>query len=663
MKQYRPLLYVLLITTLAYSPVISFLFALKNDFFTQYFPQRFFIGEAVTHGIFPLWNPYINYGIPVYADMNGGFWYLPTWVNALFSGYNAYSFTIEAFLHLLASAAGMYWLTGYWKMKTTVRIIAAVSYACSGFNVGQLQHYNWITAAAWLPWCVRAMFDYYNKPKMLTAIPAVLFFTMLLTGAHPGLIIGSIYFFTALTVIHLLQIKNVSGKLHWKSPLLLILLLIIMVSGMAWSYGELIPLFTRVKPIAADEILLNAVDTRSFMSFLLPLTSVRSAYDIALQNVYVGITIFLSAVAGLFYLKQIKAYYFLFISIFFFFLASNLPGAGFATTHLPLLNFVRLNSEFRIFGILALIVFGANCLDHLLAFHPKTLGNILLATASLFLLIVLIHIENVFNLFRHWPQLNNKLAIKEFINGFSFNQAFVVQSPILIVLCTMLFIVLKKKPKWFLHVAVLDLVLAVFLNLPFTGTGMRSVADIQQMIHAAPKSFPMPSIAPERSYADSYPKTDKIIGNWSMYSKNIGVKEWYPYPILLRGSEKYFERDHQQSYENGLPFIYAASAQISITAFTPNLITVQVRQQGDDKLVIKQNLYPGWETSMDDKHVRVDTIYGTFPSIPLQPGIHRVSHEFKKPIIKIWFVVYAAIFSLMLIFMIISSGTFSRTRS
>jgi hypothetical protein len=66
-------LFLFVVLVLAFLPVASFLFFLKNDAFNGYFPSRFFISESLRSEHFPWWNPYINFGLPQYGDMNSGF--------------------------------------------------------------------------------------------------------------------------------------------------------------------------------------------------------------------------------------------------------------------------------------------------------------------------------------------------------------------------------------------------------------------------------------------------------------------------------------------------------------------------------------------------------------------------------------------------------------
>ena len=78
----------------AYLPISSFYFAVKNDFFTGYFPAKLFLSEQIQLGNIPTWNPFINYGFPIYGDMSLGYWSPSNWFFGAL-GYNPYSFTAE----------------------------------------------------------------------------------------------------------------------------------------------------------------------------------------------------------------------------------------------------------------------------------------------------------------------------------------------------------------------------------------------------------------------------------------------------------------------------------------------------------------------------------------------------------------------------------------
>ena len=73
LKNLKPYAILLLILIVAYLPVSTFYFGMKNDAFSDNFPNKFFLTEAIRSGHLPLWNPYINFGFPVYADLGFAF--------------------------------------------------------------------------------------------------------------------------------------------------------------------------------------------------------------------------------------------------------------------------------------------------------------------------------------------------------------------------------------------------------------------------------------------------------------------------------------------------------------------------------------------------------------------------------------------------------------
>ena len=96
-----PLL-LLVVCLIAYLPISSFVFAPKNDAFVFNFPNKFFFSEAIRAGYLPAWNPYLNFGFPLYADPGFAWWQPITWLFG-FIGYNAYTFSIEILFYIYLS--------------------------------------------------------------------------------------------------------------------------------------------------------------------------------------------------------------------------------------------------------------------------------------------------------------------------------------------------------------------------------------------------------------------------------------------------------------------------------------------------------------------------------------------------------------------------------
>jgi hypothetical protein len=92
---------------------------MKNDAFSDNFPNKFFLSEAIHSGMLPLWNPYMNFGFPVYADPGFAFWNPITWVFALI-GYSAYTLTVEVLCYIYIAGICMFALCRYLKLNAGI---------------------------------------------------------------------------------------------------------------------------------------------------------------------------------------------------------------------------------------------------------------------------------------------------------------------------------------------------------------------------------------------------------------------------------------------------------------------------------------------------------------------------------------------------------------
>src|SRR5690606_11210155 len=104
-----PYFILFLFVTLVYFPIVFQFFALKNDALTDNFPQKFFFSKLLRSGIFPLWNPFINHGIPLYADPGFAYWQPITWLFGLM-GYSVGSLAVESVLYIFIGGCTCYHL-------------------------------------------------------------------------------------------------------------------------------------------------------------------------------------------------------------------------------------------------------------------------------------------------------------------------------------------------------------------------------------------------------------------------------------------------------------------------------------------------------------------------------------------------------------------------
>ncbi|MEJ7671655.1 MAG: hypothetical protein WKF59_02850 [Chitinophagaceae bacterium] len=258
------------------------------------------MSESIHDGHLPLWNPYINYGFPQYGDMSSGYWSPITWLIASTLGYNAYTFTIEVLAYLFIGAIGMYKLTRYFNLQNKVRFIAAIAYMCCGYNVGHLQHFNWLSGAAFLPWCMWGYLLLQQRLSINNILQSAFIFYLFISSAHPGLVIGAFYFFIALSLF--LFFKN-EKRFHINKRIkefvitnsVLLITLIILSAGMIVAYSDILPYFSRSDEVPLADGLKSATTEQSWISILLPLSTTKNdrffATDISMRNIYFSLTL------------------------------------------------------------------------------------------------------------------------------------------------------------------------------------------------------------------------------------------------------------------------------------------------------------------------------------------------------------------------------------
>lgn len=675
----KTILFFAAVVFIAYLPVSSFLFFLKNDAFTGYFPPKFFMSESIHAGYLPLWNPYINFGIPQYGDMSSGYWSPITWLIASTAGYNAYTFTLEVLLYLLIGGIGIYKLTGSLQLNTHVRAIAAVAFMCCGYNVGHLQHFNWLSGAAFLPWCFWSYNLLLHNPSFKNIVRAVLFFYMLVASAHPGITISAFYFFLAYKLFFLFSNndkKSIGQKLKRSSisHLIFLLLFALLAAGMITGYLDILPHFSRSEKVSLADSLLNPTSAQSWLSVVFPFATVKNDSffntDISMRNSYFSMTLLLFFLLSLFSRRNKFQNFLLFSGLFFLLLSAGGIFKTIAYKFIPFIGYVRLNGEFRIFSILCFILIAAIELDKFIVLQKAFYGPI----KFLYHIIEITVIAAV--IFGFYKAFNTKESIfyntssitsqqglssklKALIDSISFYDTLWLQGLIqLFVLWAIKWSLRFRLWSLLKKIVVADMILACLLNVPFTGAGKASVATIQQIINKSPKGIPVPKLVPINQYDTLNTEEKSMIGDWGMYNKQPGTIEQASYPIVLKNTQEYFDMDpaFNPAVFKQKPFLFIADTNantVVIKSFSPQKIEAAVNSITESKLVLQQNFYPHWYYVNGKERKEVDKYNGVFISIPVNKGENNTSFVFEPGKVKSAMLLSLIVFAVLLLLLIL----------
>ncbi len=682
MKKTFPYLFITIVFLIAFAPIASFVFALKNDFFLGYFPPKFLLSETLRSGQFPLWNPYISFGLPFYADMNGAYWNPITWIIALTTGYSAYTLTLELLFYVLLGGIGMYKLARQFSNNTYVCLTAGLAFLCNGFVIGHLQHLNWISCSAFLPWCIWGILSIDKAATIRNYIYTVLAFFFLITASHPGMIIGAIYFFTALVLFLLYQryhsLKKGAFFSGLKSYSVFILVLCLVSSGLIASYIDILPYFARNSKVDLALSLSENTNVQSWLSLLLPFGTVKgSAFfgnDIALRNNYFSLILAIFFLASLVLPKTKQQWFFIVTGIFFFILSLGGPVKLFAHNYLPLIGYVRVNGEFRIFSIICFIITSTQSF-HFFSQEQKNLKpklNILIKILALIYSILLVYA--LFNILQGQTGLtqitsntnNWRDSVKATIDKLQFSDTIFLQSlvqiPLLILLSKAL---LKQQYKRILFLTAVDVVIATMLNMPFTGVGKVPVAKIDAIHKQSPRGIPMPKLQALKLH-DTIPNADStLVGDWSFYNKQIGKSKPVLYPVKIMSNYLFYEflnKDSSITVAND-PFLFLASSiskakitnvhslqQEDLQSFSTNKIQLKFTARDSGYLILLQNYYPHWRYTSNTSGNLVKKAGISFIAVPVRKGENNISIYFNPKLIKILFVFSTG---LLLVFIIL----------
>ncbi len=639
--------------------------------FTGYLPPRFLMGEVLETNSMPVWNPYIAFGIPFYGDMSGTYWNPITWLIAGTTGYNAYMLTLEVVFYIVSGAIGMYLLSSQFSQTKYIRYLAAIAYLCNGYTVGHLQHLNWLSGAAILPWCLWSIHRMFQKSSLSRIIQSVLIFYLFLSATHPGIIIGAFYFFIPYLLflffkppaeLHLLQRAQLI-----KPGILFLLLFLLLSAGLIYSYAEIISVFARREKLQLGLLLNENTTIKSWLSFLLPFSTVKNKLffenDIAFRNCYIGLLFLAMLFWGI--RKKMTGLQWLLISLAAFFLLLSI-GEQFkviANKCLPLIGYVRVNAEFRIFALICLILFAVQQLQKLTHYKEDDWKRLLVILKSFLLVFVIFIFIGILLKWNNYEQTTNALPniyppsirsqLKVFIDHLYFADTIIFQSILQILLTAGLLIAAKQKRiKAILFISSIDLVLATLLSLPFTGVGKDSVNTVQQILNKSPQGIPKPAMNVINQPSELTKAQENLIGNWDFYSKQPGNRRNIYYPIKLNSVANYYilaNEDNKYRVEN-YPFLFITDSiityplQLTKTVGTENIITyktdkihIRINTDRPGNLIILQNYYKYWHITINNKTILPGKLETGFMYSPVSAGPNDIIISFEHPYIK-WFV-------------------------
>ena len=326
---------------------------------------------------------------------------------------------------------------GIWlEHSLRVSFCLGAAYMCSGFFVGNLQHLNFLTSAAFLPFVVKTYLDLHRSFSLRKLFFCLVSIFMMATGGHPAIPIACLYFLlliqAGLIIFNVPEDRKKGYFLHAVRVNVLISSgFVILAAPMLFSYFEIYPHFTRSSPVNQHILPDTGFDLRSYLSFLFPFATTGNSdffnNDLLMRDGYfslVGLLCFLVALA-----KNKNSFQKVFLLAGSGMLVLSLGGPikEFLYSILPLLDHVRTNGEFRVFGIFSFILISARPLENLMkGADMKIFKRLLVFTVTICLLIMVWRLlqgplNSIFPVSPKNQQSYFLITLKDWLYGLSFS--------------------------------------------------------------------------------------------------------------------------------------------------------------------------------------------------------------------------------------------------
>jgi hypothetical protein len=685
--------------------------ALKWDLLDVVFPFRYHFSSAASAGHFPLWNPYIQTGVPYYADLQAPTYYPELLVVSSLGGYTIYWMHFLIIVYFIVAFLGLFKLLTYFQYSNWTSSLAAFIYVCSGYFVGHGQHFFLLVGSAWLPWVIWAYLKFIDKRNQRTALIFVLSTFLMLTGGYQAL---SICLFYLLLLFFLIQsyrlvkesIKELIPFLFWHVGVVLIL--IILLSPMLLAIFEISPQVIRLaEGVNWDKTASYGLSFKSLISFFSPLSVARSnsffgSSDASMLNHFLGVCGLFFGLYGLKSKRHGREWLLLAVGLLIGAMSfADLPIRKLLFDYVPFMNLFLQGAYLRVFMILGLVVFISGGMEKWHTEQSFSLKQTLIPFLVLSLAISIIAIRwasfDFTKFFDTWLHPSNWLDGWKQID---FNDLLGFQLILcFLFLCLMLFILARstklKHPKLLLtSLVVFELLLASLWNQSETVVDKNiKPSFLHKNIQLTPKGFPIPHLTPigynDEQHAFSLP----FWRNTSIFQKEISynafssfelnnysfiddkapkLKEWVlQHPLVYLADtvlpfSNWIEAVNDDKLKHSSVFVESSafkklmnlklnadsSDQLKITGFSPNGLCIRTQTKNQQLLILHQSFQPEWKAIIDGKETQIIKVNANYQAVVLPKGLHKIEFSFEKNAIRVLYLVSQFLFWFLLIYLI-----------
>ena len=617
-KPFSDYLLLVLAAVLAYLPVSSMAYALKNDVIGLEYPIKYFISQCLHNGVVPFWFNTWALGFPLESIIT---WSVHSPLQLLFGAlfkYNLYTLHIEFIFYIAMSGCTMfYFLKKHVTHNHSLAWMMACCYMLSGFNVGSSQWMLYITASVFIPLIVSLLFDLLKKPGWKSSLLfSVVFYTML-TSVYVAFNIVTVYLLAGITLFYLLRkwflyrqaLKENVIFLSHAAIITSLLCAPALVSSIA-----LVQHIGRGAPLAVETDFFNSnyLPLKGLSSFLVPLSSIRmKAFNTegTMLHTYLGmLPLLLLPLAFARQLKEKKIFGLvaLLAAIFFLMLAlgNTTPVRNWLTV-LPGFSYFRNAALFRIFFIFFILIFIA-VQSNLLGFQKQN-AKYLWITSSMLLVSLLIVLFLNTNSITH---IDLSSGLKNIVQNINLEQALFISAFIQLFFLLLFISFYKRKSSRTLTVLVAsELIINTLLCTPYFAVSSYSVKEVSAILNSKP-GFPI-----QQNFVNNIRVADTTNGaiffHQNVYQKEVSAQNAYWGPLVLKGFTPITdETANTARFQHQVLYIDSSGEDqtLKLLAQKPIYVSAYVQTNKPVRVRFLQNHYAGWAAFYNEKKIALTKV-------------------------------------------------------
>ena len=693
--QKRGYLIILFAVIVAFWQLVFLQNGMKWDFVDAFLPSRYFFSESVLNNQFPLWNPYLLYGTPIYADLVSVF-NPEFWIIGNMFGYSNITLQFMFLAYIFLAGVSFFYFLKQFNADVSLSVGLSVAYMLSGFTIGNSQHIAFVCGYALVPFLIACYYQFVREINKTNFVRLSVALFLTIYCSYPALTIISGYFLLCIFIWHL--IANRTDKIYIKKSagyhFALLMIVILFSSTLILAYFQISPFLSRFNGLPVELAQKHPFSVKSLLSFLIPMAAGNDPQffktDVSFSNGYWGI---ISVALFLFVLTkkavQRESYLILFFGLFAL-LASfgdQFFVRGFLYKFAPLMDRFQYPGMFRAFAIFGFLAFTGINFKYL-DFSFRDRKRIMLISASIIavLLILIIQansrIEN-FAYFKNGLNFSEEISSATRFDNIIFQGIIQILFLSILILITWKIKIVKHFSAALLFLFIADGIVSTQLSAHYTVLSKPNPVEFYKYLKSSPKGFPVPDLNPIEENSDRNAANEFTWMNNNVFPKKVTFDglvsfktDGYRYlsdnhPNLLEAIKKepvvYFSNDIRddssvQEFKPNTVFVQTSDYQklngktlrsgkndkLKISGFSPGMIEIKTNLEFPQLLIYQQNYYKGWKVYVDGSEQDLIKCNFTHMSVLVPADEHTVRFEYSNQGIILMFCFTSLIFLILI---------------